>query len=81
MQSWEILKIENKLIKKVQNNSSEQKWRETTYLCVEVISSNKRQFTGYKFTFDVIVTLIFSSIAVRIRKEYFLTEADFYLFF
>ena len=30
----------------MQNNSSGYKWRETAYLCVEVINSNKRQFTG-----------------------------------
>ena len=55
--SWEILRIENKQVKTVQNNSYGQIWRETTYFCVEVINS-KWQLRGklghaYKLTFAV----------------------------
>ena len=37
--SWEFLKIENKQIKTVQNNSYVWNWLETTYFWVEVTSS------------------------------------------
>ena len=37
--SWESLRIENKQIKTVQNNSYGKNWRETTYFWVEVINS------------------------------------------
>ena len=40
--SWEFLKIENKQIKTVQNNSYGWNWRETTYFWVEVINSTRQ---------------------------------------
>ena len=36
--TWEFLRIENKQMKTVQNNSYVQNWRQTTYFFVEVIN-------------------------------------------
>ena len=36
--SWEFLRMKNKQIKTVQNNSYEENWLETTYFRVEVIN-------------------------------------------
>ena len=54
--SWEFLRMENKQIKTVQNNSYGWNWLETTYFCVEVINS-KRQLP-----FGVNVNLSLSDI-------------------
>ena len=43
--SGEFLRIENKQLKKVQNDSCGQNWHKTTYFCVEAINS-KRKIRG-----------------------------------
>ena len=43
--SWEFLRIENKQVKTVQNDSCGQNWHKTTYFCVEAINS-KRKIRG-----------------------------------
>ena len=43
--SWKFLRIENKQIKTVQNDSCGQNWHKTTYFCVEAINS-KRKIRG-----------------------------------
>ena len=39
--SWEFLRIENKQIKRVQNDSYGKNWHKTTYFCVEAIKSKQ----------------------------------------
>ena len=40
--SWEFLKIENKQIKTVQNDSFGKNWHKSTYFCVEAINSKRK---------------------------------------
>ena len=40
--SWKFLRIENKQIKTVQNDSCGQNWHKTTYFCVEAINSKRK---------------------------------------
>ena len=40
--SWEFLRIENKQVKTVQNDSCGQNWHKTTYFCVEAINSKRK---------------------------------------
>ena len=58
--SWEFLRIENKQVKTVQNNSYVQNWRETTYCFswsnkhLTTSKGKKDLVTWYKFTFAVL---------------------------
>ena len=40
--SGEFLRIENKQLKKVQNDSCGQNWHKTTYFCVEAINGKRK---------------------------------------